>query len=85
MPTLPNVSPSNRLIHPARLDRPRTVVTMTKASTIKAKYSAGPKLSAIRTISGAVTLRARVPSVPATNDPMAAVASAAPPRPLRAI
>ena len=37
------------------------------------------------TISGAVTLNAMVAIEPATNDPIAAVASAAPARPLRAI
>ena len=85
MPTNPNVSPSSRLSQPFNLDSPSIVVTITKASTISAKYSADPNASASFTINGAVRLSASVASVPATNDPIAAVASAAPARPLRAI
>ena len=61
------------------------MVTVPNASTINAKYSADPNARAMRTITGAVRLRATVASVPATNEPIAAVASAAPARPLRAI
>ena len=85
MPTNPSVNPSSRLSQPFTLESPSIVVTMTNASTISAKYSADPNASASFTISGAVTLRASVASVPATNDPIADVASAAPARPLRAI
>ena len=85
MPTNPSVRPSSRLSQPCSRDAPSIVVTITKASTISAKYSADPNASASFTISGAVTLSASVASVPATNDPIAAVASAAPARPLRAI
>ena len=85
MPTNPSIRPSRRLSQPERFSPPRTVVTVTKASTINAKYSADPKASAMRTMTGAVRVSASVASVPATNDPIAAVASAAPARPLRAI
>ena len=55
------------------------------ASIVSAKYSAGPKRSATDASGGAKNVSARVASVPATNDPIAAVVSAAAPRPCRAI
>ncbi len=58
---------------------------MTKASTISEKYSAGPKASAKPTTTGARKATPSVPIVPATKEPIAEVASAAPPRPDRAI
>ena len=45
---------------------------MLNATIVRAKYSAGPKRSAI-----AKEVNARVAGVPATNDPIAAVANAA--------
>ena len=74
-----------------RLDRPRvrlspsTAVTVVSASTISAKYSAGPNSSASLTMSGATKVSATVAIVPATNEPIAAVASACAPRPFLAI
>ena len=56
-----------------------------KASSISAKYSAGPKDSANFTTVGAMKASPSVAIRPATNEPMAAVASAGPPRPSRAI
>ena len=67
------------------MDSPSTDDTATKASRVSAKYSAGPKRSAALAMTGAEKVSAAVASVPATNDPIAAVASAAPPRPARAI
>ena len=58
---------------------------MVNASTITAKYSAGPNFSAMSTTSGDSKVSAIVASVPATNEPMAAVASAGPARPALAI
>ena len=46
---------------------------MVKASTISAKYSGGPKRNATSTSIGASSMRRAVPTVPATNDPIAAV------------
>ena len=66
-------------------DEPSTADTMTKDSTISEKYSAGPKASAKLTTTGARKATPSVPIVPATKEPIAAVASAAPPRPERAI
>ena len=52
---------------------------------MREKYSAGPNLSASFIASGARNVSRIVPIVPATNEPMAAVASAAAPRPRLAI
>ena len=49
------------------------------------KYSAGPNCSATDARTGAKNVRPIVASVPATNEPIAAVVSAAAPRPCRAI
>ncbi|MNE18307.1 hypothetical protein D3C80_1113380 [compost metagenome] len=57
----------------------------TRPRTISEKYSAGPKLSAIAASGGAATASRMVATVPAKKEPRAAVASAAPARPLRAI
>ena len=58
---------------------------MTNAKIINAKYSAGPNFKATSTTIGASTVNSSVAIVPATNEPIAAVANAGPARPLRAI
>ncbi len=58
---------------------------MTNANTISAKYSVGPNLSATSTTSGASKVSKMVAIVPATNEPIAEVASAGPARPRLAI
>ena len=58
---------------------------MVKASTMTAKYSDGPNFNAMSTISGASSVSAITASVPATNEPIAEVASAGPARPRFAI
>ncbi len=75
----------NKDVRPFSVESPKAADTVTKASTISAKYSRGPKTSAIFTMKGARNASAMVASSPATNDPMAAVASAGPPRPALAI
>jgi hypothetical protein len=56
-----------------------------RPSTISEKYSAGPNKSA-RLVSGAPSAAtSTVATQPAKNDPIAAIASAAPARPCRAI
>ncbi len=56
-----------------------------RPSTISEKYSAGPNLSATSARGGANAATTSVANVPATNEPIAATASAVPARPLRAI
>ncbi len=48
-------------------------------------YSGGPNLSARVASGGATSVSTITPKVPATNEPTAAMQSAAPARPLRAI
>ncbi len=64
---------------------PSTADTVTKASTIRQKYSAGPNFSASSTTMGARNVMPIVPMVPATKLPIAEVARAAPARPRLAI
>ena len=84
-PIRPIVSPKKRLASPRAADAPSTADTVVNASTITAKYSAGPNFSATSTTSGAITVSRIVAIVPATNEPIAAVASAGPARPRLAI
>ena len=57
----------------------------TTPSTISAKFSGGPNRIATAAIAGAKNVMTMTPSVPATNEPMAAMPSAAPARPCLAI
>ena len=56
-----------------------------RPKTINEKYSAGPNLKATSASGGANAAINTVATVPAKNDPSAAVASATPARPRRAI
>ena len=85
IPTSPKKSPRNRLARPLRVELPSTAATVTNAKIISAKYSAGPKAIAISTTIGASSVSRMVAMVPATNDPIAEVASAGPARPRLAI
>ena len=85
MPMIPSVRPMNSEVSPRRAESPNAAETVTKASTISAKYSRGPKASANFTTQGARKASAMVAMSPATNEPMAAVASAGPPLPALAI
>ena len=67
------------------MEDPSTADTVVKASTRIAKYSAGPNLRAKSAMTGAKRVSKTVAIVPATNEPMAAVARAGPARPWRAI
>ena len=64
---------------------PNTALTVVNASNIRQKYSGGPSLTAYSATSGANRVTTTVAMLPATNEPIAAVASAAPARPLLAI
>ena len=54
-------------------------------NNVSARYSGGPKLSAASAIGGASTVSMTTLNVPAMNDAMAAMVSAGPARPCRAI
>src|SRR5881628_27015 len=85
IPIKPTNKPKNKLARPRKGDAPSTADTVVKANTITAKYSAGPNCNATSTTSGATKVSAKVASVPATNEPIAEVASAGPARPAFAI
>ena len=68
---------------PFAADGPPRPASAASASTIRAQYSAGPKVSATSTSAGAAVISIAVANVPAMNDPIAAVASAAPALPRR--
>ena len=75
----------NSAVMPRSVLLPSTALTVVKASNINMKYSGGPSLTACSATMGANSVTSTVAMVPATNEPMAAVASAAPARPLLAI
>ena len=77
--------PTNNATMPRSVLLPSTALTVVKASTISMKYSGGPRRTAYSATRGAKKVTSTVAIVPATNEPMAAVASAAPARPLLAI
>ena len=85
MPTMPSASPSASDDSPRKSDAPSSEATAANASTASAKYSTGPNASAHCTTRGANSDSSTVAMVPATNEPIAAVASAGPARPRRAI
>jgi hypothetical protein len=66
-------------------DRPASATTNESPTAMSANCSTGPNLSASRTMGGAAMTRPRVARVPPTNDPMAAMLSATPARPCRAM
>ncbi len=57
----------------------------TNAITMVAKYSVGPNINETCASTGDNVATMTKPTHPATNDPIAAIASAGPARPLRAI
>ena len=84
-PTRPMVSPMAREMKPRSRELPSTAVTAMKASSMTAKYSGAPREIANRVTIGAKKASSRVPIVPATHEPTAAVASAWAARPPLAI
>lgn len=68
------------------MSEPRaSTVEPTNPSTISEKYSGARNLSANSDNGGLAIAMIRVATVPANSEPSAAIASAAPARPLRAI
>ena len=62
-----------------------TAIDETRPTIISEKYSAAPTCKAISVSGGAKIATRKVETVPAKKEPSAAMASAAPARPLRAI
>ena len=66
-------------------DSPASSTTMASPSTISAKYSGALKASDSLASGGATSISATTPKVPAMKEAIAAIPSAGPARPLRAI
>ena len=62
-----------------------STVAATRPRTINEKYSAGPNFSATSASGGANSAMTRVDTQPAKNEPIAAIPSAGPALPWRAI
>ena len=85
MPISPMVRPRPSAASPRTRELPSTEVTAMKASTMTANKSAGEICTARSATVGASSASSRVAMVPATNEPIAAVARAWAARPALAI
>ena len=85
MPMVANISPKTVEIVPFNSESPARLLTVVRPKTIRAKLSAGPNCNAKRARGGPISIRKATESVPATNEPMAAIHSAGPARPCLAI
>jgi hypothetical protein len=85
VPIRPIARPRNRAMKPRSRDRPSTAVTASSAKSIRAKYEGAPSSTTSSATGGARKTSRAVPIDPATNDPIAAVASAWAARPVLAI
>ena len=84
IPIVDSISPVTTMASDFTREPPVRLARSTTPRSAKAKYSAGPKASAARATRGAASCSATTLNVPATKEAIAAMASAAPARPLRA-
>ena len=84
-PTEASRRPSAIITSPLTTEAPERVTAMSSPTTARENFSGGPKLRANPAIIGANRVIPRTPTVPATNEPMAAMPRAAPALPFRAI
>jgi len=84
-PTQASASPTNKAVTPRSVLLPTAALTAPKASTISMKVSAWPSPWATPATQGATHTTSSDARVPAMNEPIAAVASATPARPFRAM
>ena len=82
---MPNSMPATIIAIDRTTEPCASAVDVTRPSRTSAKFSGGPNCSAIRVSGTATTAMARVAKVPATKEPIAAMASALPALPCRAI
>ena len=85
MPTRPSSRPSSTIAIALSSEPCARTMAATRPNTISEKYSAGPNFSATSASGGANIATTTVATQPAKNEPIAAVASAGPARPWRAI
>ena len=70
---------------PLSIESPASMITNSKAKSIKAEYSGGPKLTATSAASGARNVSPITPMVPATKERDGRDAEGLPARPCLAI
>ena len=85
VPMIPSSSPSRIMPIACSSEPLASTIEATRPSTMSEKYSAGPNFSATSDSGGAASAIRNVHTVPAKKEPIAAIASATPARPLRAI
>jgi hypothetical protein len=85
MPTSEMMRPSMVISSAAASERPASPTTRLSPSVISAKNSGGPNFSANCARGRATAVSASVANMPPMNEPIAAIASAAPARPWRAM
>ena len=85
VPTMPNSSPTQTMASALMREPRASTIAATSPNTISEKYSAGPNLSATSASGGANAAISTVATQPAKNEPIAAMPSAGPARPRRAI
>ena len=85
VPTMPTSNPRTTMASAFTMSPLERHAAATKAISIREKYSGAPNLSAISAIGGPNSAISSVPTQPATNEATAAIASAGPARPWRAI
>ncbi len=80
-PTIASMSPNTMLMYAFSGSSPASMVTVVRPSSISANVSGGPNESAHLASSGETSISSTTPTVPAMNEPKAAMPSAAPARP----
>ena len=85
VPTLPSSRPNTTIASDLTMSPWASTAAATKPISISEKYSGEPNFSAISAIGGPNSAISIVQKVPAKKEPQAAIASAAPARPCRAI
>ncbi len=85
VPTSPSSRPRNTIATALSSEPRASTMEPTRPSTIKEKYSGARNFSASSDSGGLAIAMMKVATVPANSEPSAAIASAAPARPLRAI
>ena len=85
VPTMPSSRPNTTMASALMIEPCASTTAAIRPMTISEKYSAGPNLKAISAIGGAKAEIMIVATEPAKKEPIAAMASAGPGRPLRAI
>ncbi len=84
-PMRPSSTPTSAMHTPVTGGPPLSADASTSPNVASAKYSGGPKPSAHRANAGPTNVRPTTATVPAMNEPIAAIASAGPARPCFAI